>query len=155
MMTRMKKSFLALSAITLLALAGCAPSAPSATPVEPVETHVSAEPTPTETHTPERAEFSDASVALDDLLAVAERGDVPVVLLPKVVGATVTITGSSGTYTVVMSNYAPDISRDAEDNIVITPEVTAGGELSTHSGALSIELRDGSSFTIEIEGVDP
>lgn len=151
------KKRIALTALGLtLGLAACAPNgttvvSESETSAPPTTTTSTPTPTPT-IHVAERVVF-EGSVAYDDLAAVAERGDTPVILLPAVLGARVTITGAPAkpwTESFLGVYFADDgtvlIRPQERYDAFATPQDFVGES----SGTLGFE-----EFSVEIEGVQP
>lgn len=153
----MKTLPIALCAIALFALTGCAPSAPPPT-AEPVETHVSSEPSPTETPAPEpeRVEFSSATIAYADLVAVAERGDVPVVLLPASLDAAVILVGAPEEWSTASFLR---VFPNGDGSITIKPQAKydAFADPQDYVGESSglVTFHGAADIVVEIVGVDP
>lgn len=152
----MKKSLIAVAALGLtLGLAACAPNATTTAEPAPTSASPTAAPTPTPTPTVRVAErvVFEGTAAYTDLAAVAERGDIPVLLLPAALGATVTITGAPAkpwTESFLGVYFADDgtvtIRPQERYDAFATPQDFVGES----SGTLGFD-----EFTVEIEGVQP
>ena len=166
-----RSRFLALAAATVAAatmLSACAPSEPDA----PSAATASAAPsqsaeavtTPTPEPTPERVEFSGASIAFADLLEVVQHGDEAVILLPRILDATVTIEGFAVEKWVVDAAYASglggvDVNEFSPGTLTIKP--LAGYDaladqkdfVKSADGAITFSVAEG-TFTVQVEGVD-
>lgn len=139
-----------------LTLSACAPN--GTTVVSESETSApiaTSAPTPTPTPTVRVAErvVFEGTAAYDDLAAVAERGDIPVILLPAVLDASVTITGAPAkpwTESFLGVYFADDgtvtIRPQERYDAFATPQDFVGES----SGTLGFE-----EFSVEIEGVEP
>lgn len=138
--------------LTLL-LSACAPNGSTTTAPEPAPIATAAAPTPTPTvHVAERVVF-EGSVAYDDLAAVADAGDIPVILLPAVLDASVTITGAPAkpwTESLLQVSFADDgtvlIRPQSRYDAFKTPKDFVGES----SGTLGFD-----EFLVDIEGVQP
>lgn len=152
------KKFIAVAALGLsLALSACAPNGSTTTAPEPAPTSATSTAAPTPTPTPtvrvaERIVF-EGTAAYTDLAVVAERGDTPVILLPAVLGASVTITGAPAkpwTESFLGVYFADDgivtIRPQEKYDAFATPKDFVGES----SGTLGFE-----EFSVEIEGVQP
>lgn len=154
------RKLIAVAALGLtLALSACAPNGSTTTAPEPAPTQTTASQTPTPTPTVRVAErvVFEGTAAYDDLAAVYERGDIPVMLLPAVLGATITITGvptetwhtesflriyEDGGALVIHPQSKYDAFKDPQDFV------------GQSSGTIRFSTDEG-EFSVEIEGVQP
>lgn len=150
-----RRSATAMLAVVLgTTLAACSPNgstAPSAPEPAPISSTAAPTPTPT-VHVAERVVF-EGSVAYDDLAAVADAGDIPVILLPAVLDASVTITGAPAkpwTESLLKVSFADDgtvlIRPQSRYDAFKTPKDFVGES----SGTLGFD-----EFLVDIEGVQP
>lgn len=166
-----RSRFLALAAATVAAatmLTACASSEPetpaaataSASPTQTAE----AAATPTPEPTPERVEFSGTTLAFADLLEVELRGDEAVILLPRLLDATVTVEGVSVEKWAVEAAYASglggvDVTEPSPGTLAIKP--LAGYDaladpkdfVKSADGRIVFTVAEG-TFAIDVEGVD-
>lgn len=158
----MKKSLIAVAALGLaLTLTACAPN--GTTVVSESETSAptstsTSTPTPTPTiHVEVEVVLEGDRVAWGDIVAVAERGDVPVVLLPASLDAAVTLVSApdewfSDSFLRVFSNGDGSISikPQAKYDAFATPKDYVGES----SGTIVFSTADG-DITLKVKGVQP
>ena len=161
----MKKPLITLATLALgLSLVACAPNASTA-PAEPAPetapTQTTETPTPEPTqHEPQRVEFTDSIIAWSEIDAVLEADNIPVVLLPAVVGATVTVVGIPEGWESVGDAWRAQVFADESGNLVITPGTTYDPYRKGEKDFVNGDQADGSvyvdgKFGFRIEGVRP
>ena len=91
---------------------------------------------------------------LDDIVAVHERGDLPVLWLTPEVGASLTLTGSSVVYS-FSTDGGMNIVRNADNDAVFTPKVSAfDGSVVGSGGEVCVD--DGSDYwCFQVKAVQP
>lgn len=159
----MKKTSLTLASVALmLTLTACAPNgstAPTEVVPETAPTQTAETPTPTPTQRePERVEFSDSIIAWSDIDAVLEADNVPVLLLPVALDASITIIGAPpGSKWHVENPTGAQVLEQADGTVKVTPfpgydafkdpqDFARDPEQSVHIGDL---------FAFRVEGVTP
>ena len=156
------KKLIAVAALGLtLGLAACAPN--GTTVVSDSETTAptstsTATPTPTPTiHVEVEVVLDSDRVAWSDIVAVAERGDLPVILLPASLDAEVVLVGapdewSTSSFLRVFSNGDGSISikPQAKYDAFATPKDYVGES----SGTISFSTADG-DITLKVKEVQP
>lgn len=116
-------------------------------------------PTPTETHEPVEVVFEGDTIKWSEIAAVLDDGDIPVIMLPAVVGGSVTLVGSNEINSFGHENSMLT-SRDTNDDLVIAPLVetsnlkTTYGEVIGAGGELySGDEYDGDPFLIQVRAL--
>lgn len=158
------KKLIAVAALGLtLALSACAPN--GTTTVSESETSAptstsTATPTPTQTptvHVAVEVVLEGNRIAWSDIVTVAERGDVPVILLPASLDAEVVLVGapdewSTSSFLRVFSNGdgSVTIKPQAKYNAFSDPQDYVGQS----SGTLYFETPEG-DLALKVEGVQP
>ena len=159
----MKKPALTLATLALgLSLVACAPNASTA-PAEPAPetapTQTTETPTPEPTqHEPQRVEFTDSIIAWSDIDAVAEANNLPVLLLPVALDASITIIGAPpGSKWHVENPTGAQVSEQADGTVTVIPFPGYDAFKDPQDFARDPEqsVRIGDLFAFRVEGVTP
>lgn len=148
------KRFIAVAALGLaLTLTACAPNGTKT--VSESETSApttTSAPTPTPTiHVAIEVSLEGNAVAWDDIVAIYERGDFPVLWLTPEAGSTLTIVGSSVVDSFVIDGM--DSERNSDGDLVLSPALSPfDGSIKSSGGEV---IDDTSGISFKVKAVQP